>query len=242
MIELIPAIDIIDGRCVRLTRGDFALKKAYGDPLEMAKKFEAHGLSRLHLVDLDGAREQRVVNYRILEQIATQTSLVIDAGGGLRTDEDLRMVFQSGASMVTVGSIAVKDRERFLGWLSLYGPERIILGADIRDGKVAVSGWHESTGQDLHEFISGFLEEGIEKVICTDIERDGMLEGPSTELYRTLKRDMEGLCLMASGGISRMKDVEELDKAGIDGVIIGKAIYEGRISLLTLESFIKNNT
>jgi phosphoribosylformimino-5-aminoimidazole carboxamide ribotide isomerase len=241
MIELIPAIDIIDGKCVRLTRGDYGQKKAYGDPLEMAKKFEGHGLRRLHLVDLDGAREQRVVNYRILEQIASQTSLVIDAGGGLRSDEDLHIVFQSGASMVTGGSIAVKDRERFLGWLSLYGPERIILGADSRDGKVAVSGWNETTGQVLQEFISGFRSEGIEKVICTDIDRDGMLEGPSTELYRTLKKDMEGLYLVASGGISGMEDVEELEEADIDGVIIGKAIYEGKLTLKTLESFILNN-
>lgn len=241
MIELIPAIDIIDGKCVRLTRGDYGQKKAYGDPLEMAKKFEGHGLRRLHLVDLDGAREQRVVNYRILEQIASQTSLVIDAGGGLRSDEDLHIVFQSGASMVTGGSIAVKDRERFLGWLSLYGPERIILGADSRDGKVAVSGWNETTGQVLQEFISGFRSEGIEKVICTDIERDGMLEGPSTELYRVLKKEMEGLYLVASGGISRMEDVEELEEADIDGVIIGKAIYEGKLTLKTLESFILNN-
>jgi phosphoribosylformimino-5-aminoimidazole carboxamide ribotide isomerase len=241
MIELIPAIDIIDGKCVRLTRGDYGQKKAYGDPLEMAKKFEGHGLRRLHLVDLDGAREQRVVNYRILEQIASQTSLVIDAGGGLRSDEDLHIVFQSGASMVTGGSIAVKDRERFLGWLSLYGPERIILGADSRDGKVAVSGWNETTGQVLQEFISGFRSEGIEKVICTDIERDGMLEGPSTELYRVLKQEMEGLYLVASGGISRMEDVEELEEADIDGVIIGKAIYEGKLTLKTLESFILNN-
>ena len=241
MIELIPAIDIIDGKCVRLTRGDYGQKKAYGDPLEMAKKFEGHGLRRLHLVDLDGAREQRVVNYRILEQIASQTSLVIDAGGGLRSDEDLHIVFQSGASMVTGGSIAVRDRERFLGWLSLYGPERIILGADSRDGKVAVSGWNETTGQDLQEFISSFRSEGIEKVICTDIERDGMLEGPSTELYRVLKKEMEGLYLVASGGISRMEDVEELEEADIDGVIIGKAIYEGKLTLKTLESFILNN-
>jgi len=241
MIELIPAIDIIEGKCVRLTRGDFGKKKAYGDPLEMAKTFEGHGLKRLHLVDLDGAREQRVVNYRILEQIASQTSLVIDAGGGLRSDEDLHIVFQSGASMVTGGSIAVKDRERFLGWLSMYGPERIILGADFRNGKVAVSGWHESTGQDLKKFISGFVTEGIKKVICTDIERDGMLEGPSTELYSRLKKEMEGLYLVASGGISGMEDVEQLEEAEIDGVIIGKAIYEGKLSLKALESFILNN-
>ncbi len=241
MIELIPAIDIIEGKCVRLTRGDYGQQKAYGDPLEMAKKFEAHGLKRLHLVDLDGAREQRIVNYRILEQIASQTSLVIDAGGGLRTDEDLQILFQSGASMITGGSIAVKDRERFLGWLSRYGPERIILGADFRAGRVAVSGWHESTELELLEFITGYCAQGVERVICTDISRDGMLEGPSTEVYRTLKKTVERLNLVASGGISRMEDVEELEEAEIDGVIIGKAIYEGRLSLKTLETYILNN-
>ncbi len=242
MIELIPAIDIIEGRCVRLTQGDYAQKKEYGDPLEMAKQFEAHGITQLHLVDLDGAREQRVVNFRILEQISSQTSLVIDAGGGLRSDEDLRIVFESGASMVTGGSIAVKDRELFLGWLKLYGAERIILGADFRAGKVAVSGWNEATALDLKEFIAAYRSEGIQKVICTDIDKDGMLEGPSLETYKGLKAEDSALHLVASGGISKMEDIELLDEAGIDGVIIGKAIYEGKIPLLTLESYILNNS
>jgi len=242
MIELIPAIDIIEGRCVRLTKGDYAQKKEYGDPLEMAKQFEDHGIRRLHLVDLDGARERRVVNFRILEQIASRTALVIDAGGGLRTDADLRVVFESGASMVTGGSIAVKDRELFLGWLKQYGAERIILGADFRAGKVAVSGWHEATALDLKEFIADYRTEGIEKVICTDIDKDGMLEGPSMETYKMLKAEDNGIHLVASGGISKMEEIELLDEAGIDGVIIGKAIYEGRIPLLTLESYILNNS
>jgi len=241
MIELIPAIDIIEGRCVRLTQGDYAQKKEYGDPLEIAKKFENHGIRRLHLVDLDGAREQKVVNHRILEQIASRTALVIDAGGGLRSDEDLRIVFESGASMVTGGSIAVKDRELFLGWLKQYGPERIILGADFRAGKVAVSGWHEETALDLKEFIADYRTEGIVKVICTDIDKDGMLEGPALETYKTLKADDSELYLVASGGISKMEDIELLDEAGIDGVIVGKAIYEGKIPLHTLETYIINN-
>lgn len=242
MIELIPAIDIIEGRCVRLTQGDYAQKKEYGDPLEMALQFEGHGLKRLHLVDLDGARQQRVVNFRILEQIASRTSLVIDAGGGVRSDEDLRIVFESGASMVSGGSIAVKDRELFLGWLEQYGSERIILGADFRAGKVAVSGWHEDTALDLLTFIADYRNEGIVKVICTDIDKDGMLEGPSIETYKKLKAEDNELHLVASGGISKMEDIELLDEAGIDGVIFGKAIYEGKIPLPTLESYILNNS
>jgi len=242
MIELIPAIDIIEGRCVRLTQGDYAQKKEYGDPLEMAKKFEDHGIRRLHLVDLDGARERRVVNFRVLEQIASRTSLVIDAGGGLRSDEDLRIVFESGASMITGGSIAVKDRELFLGWLKKYGSERIILGADFRAGKVAVSGWHEDTALDLKEFIANYRAEGIKQVICTDIDKDGMLDGPALETYKGLKAKDPELHLIASGGISKMEDIELLDEAGIDGVIIGKAIYEGKIPLNTLESYIINKS
>ena len=241
MIEIIPAIDIIDGKCVRLTQGDYRQKKEYGDPVEMALKFEDHGIRRLHLVDLDGAREKQVVNYRILEQIATRTNLLTDVGGGLRSDEDLRIVFESGASMVTGGSIAVKNRELFLGWLLRHGSERIILGADFREGKVAVSGWDEDTGLDLKEFIAGYRSEGIEKVICTDIDRDGMLEGPSLFTYEELKDQDSGLYLIASGGISSMEDIEQLDEAGISGVIVGKAIYEGKISLKTLETFILNN-
>ncbi len=242
MIELIPAIDIIEGKCVRLTQGDYAQKKEYGDPLEMAKLFEDHGIRRLHLVDLDGAREKRVVNFGILEQIASKTSLVIDAGGGLRSDEDLRIVFESGASMITGGSIAVKDRELFLRWLEQYGAERIILGADFRKGKVAVSGWDEETALDLKEFIAAYRTDGIEKVICTDIDKDGMLEGPSLETYKELKNEDRHLYLVASGGISRMEDIELLDEDGIDGVIVGKAIYEGKIALPTLENYIINNS
>jgi len=242
MIELIPAIDIIEGRCVRLTQGDYTRKKEYGDPLEMALRFEGHGLKRLHLVDLDGASQQRVVNYRILEQIASRTSLVIDAGGGVRSDEDLRIVFESGASMVSGGSIAVKDRELFLGWLKQYGAERIILGADFRDGKVAVSGWHEATELDLPNYISEYRREGIVKVICTDIDKDGMLEGPSIETYKELKDNDNELHLVASGGISKMEDIELLDEAGIDGVIFGKAIYEGKILLPALENYILKNS
>jgi len=241
MIELIPAIDLIEGKCVRLTQGDYGKKKEYGDPLEIAKEFEAHGIKRLHLVDLDGAREQRVVNHRILEQIATSTSLIIDAGGGLRSDEDLHIVFESGASMVTGGSIAVKDPELFLGWLNLYGPGKIILGADFRDGKVAVQGWKETTGADLGEFIRNYRRDGIEKAICTDIAKDGMLEGPSLETYKSLKADDSALYLIASGGVSGMEDIELLDEARIDGVIVGKAIYEGKISLKTLESYLLKN-
>jgi phosphoribosylformimino-5-aminoimidazole carboxamide ribotide isomerase len=241
MIEIIPAIDIIGGKCVRLTQGDYAQKKEYGDPVDMAKQFEDHGISRLHLVDLDGAREQRVVNYRILEQIAARTALAIDAGGGLRSDEDLRIVFESGASMITGGSIAVKDRELFLGWLKQYGPERIILGADFRDGKVAVSGWHEATELELNSFIAAYRKEGIVKVIATDINKDGMLNGPSGLIYKELKEEDRGLYLIASGGISKMEDIEDLEEAGIDGVIVGKAIYEGNIALKTLENYILKN-
>ena len=241
MIEIIPAIDIIEGKCVRLAQGDYGQKKEYGDPLEMARLFEDHGIGRLHLVDLDGAREQRVVNYRILEQIALRTGLVIDAGGGLRSEEDLKIVFNSGASMVSGGSIAVKDRQLFLQWLERYGPERIILGADFREGRVAVSGWHEETELILQDFIAGYRSEGIRKVICTDISRDGMLEGPSMETYRALRQDDADLHLIASGGISSIEDIEELDEANMDGVIIGKAIYEKKIHLRTLENYILNN-
>lgn len=237
MIELIPAIDIIEGKCVRLTQGDYSQKKEYGDPLEMAKSFEDHGMERLHLVDLDGAREQRVVNYGILEQIASRTSLVIDVGGGLRSDEDLHVVFESGAGMVTGGSIAVKNRSLFLAWLNQYGADRIILGADFRDGMVAVSGWHEDTSLDLSEYISDYRAEGIRKVICTDIDKDGMLEGPSLETYKDLKERDSDIYLIASGGISRMEDIELLDQEGIDGVIFGKAVYEGKISLKALENY-----
>ena len=240
MIEIIPAIDVIEGKCVRLSQGDYGKRREYGDPLDMAKKFEDHGIGRLHLVDLDGAREKRLVNYRILEQIATRTSLVIDAGGGLRTMEDVKIAFESGARMVTGGSIAVKDEQEFGSWLKVYGPERIILGADFKEGKIAVSGWFEKTSLDLMDFLDSYLKKGISMAICTDIQKDGMLEGPSMETYRNIKKAHKELYLVASGGISEMKDIEELEHSGIEGVIVGKAIYEGKISLDTLESFIIN--
>jgi phosphoribosylformimino-5-aminoimidazole carboxamide ribotide isomerase len=238
MIEIIPAIDIIEGKCVRLTKGDYSRKKEYGDPLDMALQFEDSGIRRLHLVDLDGAREKRVVNYPILEKIASSTSLVIDAGGGLRSDEDVRIVFESGARMVTGGSVAVKDRSMFLNWLMQYGPDRILLGADFKSGKIAVSGWYETTSLDLSAFISDFRREGICTAICTDIDKDGMLEGPAIDTYKELKTSDPNLLLVASGGISRMADIELLDEAGIDGVIVGKAIYEHRIDLKDIETYL----
>ncbi len=240
MIEIVPAIDIIGGKCVRLTQGDFSKKRSYGDPLDMAMKFADHGLRRLHLVDLDGARENRVVNYGVLEKIAGRTALVIDAGGGLRSREDLRIVFESGASMATGGSIAVKDREEFLGWLAEFGQERIILGADVRDRKIAVSGWEEETSLEIMAFMDSYVKKGITKVVCTDIGKDGMLEGPSVELYREIKKEHPELYLLASGGIGTLNDIRELDSAGIDAVIVGKAIYERKISLEELENFISN--
>lgn len=241
MIQVIPAIDIIGGKCVRLTQGDYNRKQEYGDPLDMALLFEDHGMNRLHLVDLDGAKEKRVVNHRIIEMIASRTGLIIDAGGGLRTEEDVRIVFESGARMVTGGSIAVKDRPTFLGWLNKYGTEKIILGADFKKGKIAVSGWNEETSLDLMDYISGYIGEGIRTAICTDIDLDGMLGGPSLETYRCIKKEQEELFLIASGGISRMGDIEILNESGIDGVIVGKAIYENRIDLKILEKFILNN-
>lgn len=241
MIEIIPAIDVIGGRCVRLSQGDFSRRKEYGDPLDMARKLEDHGLRRLHLVDLDGAREKRVVNYRVLEKIATFTGLVIDAGGGLRSSEDLRIVFESGAHMVTGGSIAVKDRALFMEWVGRYGPGKVILGADFRNERIAVSGWEEQTGLDLMDFLTGYVKEGIEMAICTDIALDGMLEGPSVEIYREIKKEIRDLYLIASGGIGALEEIMNLEEAGIDGVIIGKAIYEGRIPLKELEDYMVKN-
>jgi len=242
MIEIIPAIDVINGKCVRLNQGDYTQKKDYGDPLDMAKKFEDHGMKRLHLVDLDGAREKRVVNYNLLEKISSKTSLVIDAGGGLRSDEDLRIVFESGAHMVTGGSIAVTDRELFLGWLEKYGPECIILGADFRDGIIAISGWEEETELGLMDFLSTYVDLGIRKTICTDIALDGMLEGPSFSTYTQINGELESLDLIASGGISEFEQIEKLNEAGISGVIVGKAIYENRIPLKVLENYILINS
>jgi phosphoribosylformimino-5-aminoimidazole carboxamide ribotide isomerase len=239
MIEIIPAIDIIDGKCVRLTKGDYATKKVYSEhPLEVAKQFEDNGLKRLHIVDLDGAKTGRIVNYKALEQIAGKTSLKIDFGGGLKSSEDLEIAFESGAQMVTGGSIAVRKPGIFYSWLQRYGNERIILGADVKGEKIAISGWQEETTLELLPFISDYQKKGIKKVICTDISRDGMLQGPSTELYRKIQAEIPGIYLIASGGISSVKDIEELETAGIPAVIFGKAIYEGRILLKDLLRFV----
>jgi phosphoribosylformimino-5-aminoimidazole carboxamide ribotide isomerase len=231
-LDIIPAIDLIDGKCVRLTQGDYSQKKVYNqNPLEVAKSFEAAGIRRLHLVDLDGAKAQHIVNHRVLCRIATQTSLVIDFGGGLKTDSDLRIAFENGASMITGGSIAVKDTETFTRWIAEYGAGKIILGADARDGMIAVSGWTETASLELTEFIAGYRAKGITQVICTDIGRDGMMQGPAIELYRSLLEQFPGLYLVASGGVSCMDDVAALKRTGIPAVIIGKAIYEGKIKL-----------
>ena len=231
-MDIIPAIDLIDGKCVRLTQGDYAQKKVYNEnPLEVAKYFEAMGIRRLHLVDLDGAKAQHIVNYRVLHSIALQTSLVIDFGGGLKTDDDLRIAFENGAAMITGGSIAVKDPETFMRWITDYGADKIILGADAKDGMIAISGWTETASIGLTGFIAGYRAKGITQVICTDISRDGMMQGPAIELYRDLLRQFPELYLVASGGVSCMEDVFALQEAGVPAVIIGKAIYEGKIKL-----------
>ena len=239
MIDIIPAIDLIDGKCVRLTQGDYTQKKIYNEnPLEVAKSFEAAGIRRLHLVDLDGAKAQYIVNHRVLHQITTQTSLVVDFGGGLKTDADLRIAFDNGASMITGGSIAVKNPETFEQWIADYGPDKVILGADAKDGMIAVSGWTETASIELSAFIGGYRAKGITQVICTDIGRDGMMQGPATDLYRNLLEQFPGLYLVASGGVSCMEDIFALQKNGIPTVITGKAIYEGKISLKELETFL----
>lgn len=239
MIEIIPAIDIIDGKCVRLSQGDYDSKKVYNEsPVEVAREFEASGIRRLHVVDLDGAASHHVVNYRVLEQIASRTSLVIDFGGGVKSDEDLRIVFESGAQMVTGGSIAVKDPELFGHWLNLYGSEKIILGADVKEHKIAVNGWKDESACELYPFLEEYTSKGIQKVICTDISCDGMLQGPSIELYKEMLERFPDLYLMASGGVSKVDDIIALDEAGVPGVIFGKALYEGHITLKDLQRFL----
>ncbi|RNL91338.1 1-(5-phosphoribosyl)-5-[(5-phosphoribosylamino)methylideneamino]imidazole-4-carboxamide isomerase [Sinomicrobium pectinilyticum] len=242
-MRIIPAIDIIEGKCVRLSKGDYNTRKIYNEnPLEVARAFEAHGIEYLHLVDLDGAKSSHIVNYKVLEQIASQTRLKIDFGGGLKSDEDLRVAFESGARQVTGGSIAVKDRETFLGWLKQYGPGKIILGADVLPGetgeKIAISGWQENSSIDLNPFVQEYRKEGIEYVICTDISKDGMLKGPAFDLYAKMLENIKGVKLIASGGISAFEELPRLKELGCEGTIIGKAIYEGNISLKELEQYI----
>ena len=231
MIELIPAIDIIEGKCVRLSKGDYSTKKVYGDPVEMALLLEEKGFERLHIVDLDGAKSKHIVNDEVLRNITSATSLKVDFGGGIKTDDDIRKAFSSGAQMVTIGSVAVANPDLFGKWLGKYGAERIILGADVREGRIAVNGWMEDSGTDLMDFLGKYMDMGVRKVLCTDISRDGMLGGPSTDLYKNILEKFPDLHLIASGGISSLEDIKELDKMGIPAVVFGKAIYEGRIDL-----------
>lgn len=240
-MRIIPAIDIIDGKCVRLSKGDYDTKKIYNEnPLEVAKEFEAHGIESLHLVDLDGAKSQHIVNYKVLEQIASNTGLKIDFGGGIKSDEDIRVAFDSGANQITGGSIAVKNPSIFESWLSQYGSDKIILGADAQNEKVAVSGWLEESKEDLLPFIKSYVAKGVRYIICTDISKDGMLEGPSFDLYQKILVDNtnSNIKLIASGGISTFDELPRLQELGCEGTIIGKAIYENRISLKQLEQFI----
>ena len=238
MIELIPAIDIIDGKCVRLTKGDYATSKVYNeDPVEVAREIESYGLGRLHVVDLDGAKSKHVVNHRVLHRIASRTSLKIDFGGGIKSDEDLVIAFENGAQMVTVGSVASLQPELFLKWLEAYGGEKMILGADTRDGFISVNGWQEESRQELLPYLGEYIGHGVRNVLCTDIYKDGMLQGPSVELYRQIMATYPTLHLIASGGVSSLDDIRELDEAGIPAVVFGKALYEGRFTLKQLSDF-----
>ncbi len=239
MIEIIPAIDIIDGKCVRLSQGDYGRKKVYNeDPLEVAKEFQDHGIQRLHLVDLDGAVSHHIVNYKVLEKIANHTSLVVDFGGGIKSDEDLKIAFECGAQMVTGGSIAVKEPELFASWIQRYGSDKIILGADVKERKIAINGWTEKSDCDIINFLEDYIAKGVTKVVCTDIDCDGMLEGTSIKLYKEILQHFPSLYLVASGGVSGIADIEALQDAGVPAVVFGKALYEGKISLHDLQMFL----
>ncbi len=235
MIDIIPAIDVIEGKCVRLQQGDFSQKTIYNEnPLDVAKDFEAHGLKRLHIVDLDGAKLGKVTNLKVLEEIAKNTNLTIDFGGGIKTDDDIRSVFDAGAKMASIGSIAVKEPEKFDAWLKKYGSEKILLGADVRDGKVAINGWQTTTELDILPFLKKYYAKGIRKVFVTDISKDGLLQGSAKKLYADILKHLPRLQLIASGGVDSIEEIGELEKIGCAGVIIGKAIYEDRISLTKL--------
>ena len=230
-MRIIPAIDIIDGKCVRLTKGDYSTQKIYNEnPVEVAKSFEANGIRYLHLVDLDGAKSKHIVNKDILRKISTKTLLTVDFGGGIKTDEDVRIAFENGAAQVTVGSIAAQEPDLFLKWLSVYGPDKIILGADSHGRKIATQGWQQQSELDVVDFIAGYERKGVTYVICTDISKDGMLQGTSNELYAEILRETD-VKLIASGGVSSVDDLTKVKELGCEGAIIGKALYEGRISL-----------
>jgi len=242
VIEIIPAIDLIDGKCVRLSQGDYAQKIVYNEnPFEVAKMFADAGIRRLHLVDLDGAKAHHIVNHKVLEKITSSTDLIVDFGGGLKSDDDLRIAFECGASMITGGSIAVKNPTIFSSWISRFGGDKIILGADVKNEKIAVGGWLETTEIDLMPFVAGYMSQGINKVICTDISKDGMLQGPAIELYKEMLAEKPDMYLIASGGVSSLADIEQLQDAAVPAVITGKAIYEGRIKLNELTCFLIKN-
>lgn len=240
-MEIIPAIDIIDGKCVRLTQGDYGQKIIYNEnPLEVAKEFEGAGLKRLHLVDLDGAKAGKVQNWKVLETIAGQSSMVIDFGGGIKTAKEVDQVLSSGAAFATVGSIAVKQEAVFLEWLSMYGADKFFLGADVKEEKIAVGGWLETTEKDIYSFLENYTAKGIKQVFCTDVSKDGKLEGPSIQLYKNIISQFPALYFVASGGVATLDDLVQLREIGCKAAIVGKAIYEGRISLLELEKFNRN--
>ena len=234
MIELIPAIDIINGQCVRLTKGDYDQKTVYGKPLDMALEFERIGYKRLHVGDLDGAKSKHIVNDAVLREITSSTNLVVDFGGGIKTDEDIEKAFAAGASMVTIGSIAVTNPDLFMGWLEQYGTDRMILGADVRHGKISINGWKEDSAEDLLPFLKKYVDAGVRNVLCTEISKDGTLAGPAIELYQEIMDAYPQLHLIASGGVSSLNDIIALNAAGIPAVVFGKAIYEGKINLKEL--------
>lgn len=237
-MQIIPAIDIIDGKCVRLTQGDYDQKKIYNEnPVEVAKSFEDAGFARLHLVDLDGAKAGKVANWKVLENIASNTDLTIDFGGGVKKHEDVELVLNSGASFVTVGSIAVKNPDLFLHWLDQFGAEMFLLGADVKDEKIAINGWLETTDIDIYAFLEKYVAAGIQQVFCTDVSKDGLLQGPSIDLYKKIVQRFPEIFFIASGGVSNMHDIEELNAIGCKGAIVGKAIYEGKIQIAALSKF-----
>ncbi|MCD8317697.1 MAG: 1-(5-phosphoribosyl)-5-[(5-phosphoribosylamino)methylideneamino]imidazole-4-carboxamide isomerase [Paraprevotella sp.] len=241
MIELIPAIDLIDGKCVRLTKGDYTTQKVYNeDPVAVAREFESYGFTRLHVVDLDGARSKHIVNHATLERIASATRLTIDFGGGIKTEDDLRIAFDNGASLATVGSVAATHPDRFIQWLETFGPEHIILGADAKDGLISINGWKEENGLQLFPFLHHYIGKGVKNVLCTEISKDGMLQGPAIDLYKNIMAYFPECHVIASGGVGRLQDIIELDRAGIPAIVFGKAIYEGRITLKELAEWAEN--
>ena len=234
-IELIPAIDIINGQCVRLTKGDYNQKKVYNDnPVEVAKHFEELGFKRLHVVDLDGAKSKHIVNDGVLKEITKATNLVVDFGGGIKTKDDIEKAFEAGASIVTVGSVAVTNRQLFLDWIEIYGAERLILGADVRNGKISINGWKEDSSEELLPFLKHYVDKGVKNVLCTEISKDGTLQGPAIDLYKDIMKAYPDMHLIASGGVSSNDDITELNKAGIPAVVFGKAFYEGKIDIKSL--------